>query len=293
MRRLLLLLVAWAAAVGAGPGAAQAAPGGRLLFDDSRLADACGESCEETGPPASSIFSMRASGKGFRRLALPCVDARCSWAAPVPSPDGRTIALPGLWLVDHDGTNLRRVPGLDADVSDAAWSPGGTRLAFSCFWRIENGGSQSDICTVARDGSEFRRQTTTGAGEPTWSPRGRIAFVSPIVYQGAPRLWTMPAAGGAPRPVAAGFARAPSFSPGGSRIAYGCSGGICIVSPDGSGRRKLVRFGSAPTWSPNGSWIAFVGQTGISRIRPDGSGRTLISRRSYPYDNLAWTRTPH
>ena len=93
--------------------------------------------------------------------------------------------------------------------------------------------------------------------------------------------------------VAAGFARGPNFSPGGSRIVYGCSGGVCIVSPDGSGRRRLVRFGSVPAWSPNGRWIAFVGQDGISRIRPDGTGRTLISRRSYPYDNLAWTRTPH
>jgi Tol biopolymer transport system component len=291
VRRLPALLVALAASATL-PDAAVAAPGGRLLFDDSRAGENCGESCEETGPPPSSIYSMRANGKGFRRLRLPCLDARCSWAGPVPSPDGRTIALPGLWLVDADGTSLRRVPGLATDVSDPAWSPGGSRLAFGCHWRIENGASQGDVCTVSPDGTDFRRLTTSGAGEPTWSPAGRIAFVRPLVYQGSPRLWTMPAGGGAARRLTDGFARQPSFSPGGTRIAYGCRGGLCVVGADGRGRRRLARFGDSPTWSPDGRWIAFVGQRGIVRVRPDGSERTLISRRSFPYANLAWTRLP-
>jgi len=271
--------------------AALAAPGGRLPFDDSRAGENCGSSCEENGPPPSSIFSMRADGTGFRRLALPCAGTSCSWSQPSPSRDGRTIALPGLWPVDGDGTDLRRVPGLEDEASDAAWSPAGRRLAFSCFWRLDNDASQSDVCTVAPDGSAFRRLTLTGGGEPTWSPQGQIAFVRPVVYQGRPRLWTMPADGSAPaRRLTAGWARNPSFSPGGSRIAYECSGAICVVRPDGSGRRRLARFGGSPAWSPNGRWIAYVGQNGITRVRPDGSDRMIISPRSYPYANLAWTR---
>jgi Tol biopolymer transport system component len=272
---------------------ANAVPGGRLLFDDSRLGENCGESCEDLPPPRVSIYSMRASGKAFRRLPSPCRDAGCVWGSPAASPDGRTIALPGLWLVDADGTDLRRVPGVGADVSDAAWSPGGSRLAFACFWRIENGGSQADICTVAPDGTRFRRLTTHGAGQPTWSPTGLIAFVSPLVYQGRPQLWTMPAGGGAARLVTDDFVSHPSFSPGGTRIAYECRGGICVVGADGRGRRRLARSGDSPAWSPNGRWIAYIGQRGIVRVRPDGSGRTLISRRSYPFANLAWTRTPN
>jgi Tol biopolymer transport system component len=275
------------------PDAALGAPGGRLLFDNSRIGANCGESCEETGPHPSSIFSMRANGTGFRRLAVPCAGARCSWSQPAPSPNGRTIALPGLWLVNANGANLRRVPGVEDDASDAAWSPRGRRLAFSCLWRLQGGASQSDVCTVAPDGSSFRRLTMTGGGEPTWSPNGQIAFVRPVVYQGRPRLWTMAADGVGPaRRLTDGWARNPSFSPGGSRIAYECRGAICVVAADGSGRRRLARFGSSPAWSPNGRWIAYIGQDGITRIRPDGSGRTLISPRSYPYANLAWTRRP-
>ena len=275
------------------PEPALGAPGGRLLFDDSRAAENCGSSCEEAGPPPSSIFSMRAHGIGFRRLALPCAGASCSWSQPAPSPNGRTIALPGLWLVDGRGMNLRRVPGIEDEASDAVWSPGGRRLALSCLWRLENGASQSDVCTVAPDGSAFRRLTITGGGEPSWSPRGRIAFVRPVVYQGRPRLWTIPADGSGPgRRVTGGWARNPSFSPGGSRIAYECRGAICVVEADGGGHRRLARFGSSPAWSPNGRWIAYIGQDGITRVRPDGSGRTIISTRSYPYANLAWTRSP-
>jgi Tol biopolymer transport system component len=289
--RLLLALVLAMVAISALAGAALGAPGGRLLFDDSRAGENCGSSCEDSGPPPSSIFSMRANGRGFRRLTLPCPGAACSWSQPSPSPDGRTIALPGLWLVDGDGTNLRRVPGVEDEASDAAWAPGGRRLAFSCFWRLENGASQSDVCTVAPDGSTFRRLTISGGGEPSWSPQGQIAFVRPLVYQGRPRLWTMPADGSAPpRRLTAGWARNPSFSPGGSRIAYECSGAICVVRADGSERRRLARFGSSPAWSPNGRWIAYIGQNGIARVRPAGSRRTLISSRSYPYANLAWTR---
>lgn len=289
--RAPLALALVLAAVCLVPEAALGAPGGRLLFDNSRAGENCGSSCEDTGPPPLSIFAMRANGSGFRRMALACVSAGCSWSQPSPSPDGRTIALPGLWLVDGDGTNLRRVPGVEDEASDAAWSPGGRRLAFSCFWRIENGASQSDACTVAPDGSAFRRLTITGGGEPTWSPQGQIAFVRPVVYQGRPRLWTMAADGSAPaRRLTAGWARNPSFSPGGSRIAYECRGGICVVRADGSERRRLARFGSSPAWSPNGRWVAYIGQNGITRFRPDGTRRTIISPRSYPYANLAWTR---
>jgi Tol biopolymer transport system component len=292
MRRPFALLLTLLA-VCVVPEAALAAPGGRFLFDDSRAAENCGSSCEDGGPPPTSIFSMRANGTGFRRLALACATAQCSWSDPAPSRDGRTIALPGLWLADANGANLRRVPGVEEEASDAAWSPGARRLAFSCFWRLENGASQSDVCTVARDGSELRRLTGRGGGEPTWSPRGQIAFVRPVVYQGTPRLWTMNADGSSPpRRLTDGWARNPAFSPGGSRIAYECRGAVCVVAADGGGRRRLARFGSSPAWSPDGRWIAYIGQQGIVRVRPDGSGRTIISPRSYPYANLAWTRSP-
>jgi Tol biopolymer transport system component len=59
------------------------------------------------------------------------------------SPDGRTIVyfepdpsldspyLGDMWLADADGSNPRRVTGVQGDVFGARWSPDGTRIAFT------------------------------------------------------------------------------------------------------------------------------------------------------------------
>ncbi|MEP7325752.1 MAG: LpqB family beta-propeller domain-containing protein, partial [Gemmatimonadota bacterium] len=101
----------------------------------------------------------------------------------VPSPDRGTIAFSSnrggdfdLYLMDPDGTNLRRITsGLGAD-GDPAWTPDGSHLVFTS---ARSGSSQ--IYSMATDGTGLRPLTTAGGGNsaPAVSPDGRtIVFVS-------------------------------------------------------------------------------------------------------------------
>ena len=53
-------------------------------------------------------------------------------------------------------------------------------------------------------------------------------------------------------------ASSPAWSPNGQLIAYGTTGGIRIIQPNGTLVRSSQNNGNAPTWSRDGSQIAFM-----------------------------------
>jgi Tol biopolymer transport system component len=121
---------------------------------------------------------------------------------PSWSPDGSTIAFHGgyggvgndleLFLIDRNGTNLRRLTSntwLDARVD---WSPDGRKLAFQ-----SNRDGNAEIFIMNSDGSDVVQLTKTdsaGNGAPDWSPDGKqILFVSG--RDGNPEIYVMNADG--------------------------------------------------------------------------------------------------
>jgi Tol biopolymer transport system component len=59
----------------------------------------------------------------------------------------------------------------------------------------------------------------------------------------------------------------PSWSPDGTRIAFDCPGGICLMTPTHPGSRRIVApGGSAPAWAPDGNRIVFTRVTGESPV---------------------------
>ena len=79
-------------------------------------------------------------------------------------------------LVDADGTNLTKLSRDGANSDDPAWSPDGTRIAFS-----SDRDGLAEIYVMDADGSNVVRLTDDGYHDycPVWSPDDeRIAFTS-------------------------------------------------------------------------------------------------------------------
>jgi len=223
--------------------------------------------------------------------------------APAPSPDGRWVVIPvtepaydekdevsDLWIVPGDGSAPpRRLTTAKGKESSPAWSPDGTRLAFSAK---REGDEVAQLYLLDLAGGEARRITelTLGAREPRWSPDGsRIAFVSPVsrgatneaankqlaedrkkakskvrIYDGFPirrwdkwlddiqtHLFVMPAdSSGPPRDLLAG-----------SRLTAGA--GFRGVGEEGSSDTLQ------PQWAPDGRSLVFTATTNFDHAAYD------------------------
>ena len=164
---------------------------------------------------------------------------------PAWSPDGDYVAYHsmrrgGIWIVPALGGAPRQVSTFG---SKPAWSPDGRRLAFQSDPLADiaptayGANVPSTIWTVGRDGGDLRRLTDSsqpigGHASPAWSPDGRhIAFVT---YSAAPaRLWSVPAAGGAPTLLVEGHIpiHDPVFTPDGSALYYSTGAPFIVRVP--------------------------------------------------------------
>jgi TolB protein len=188
-----------------------------------------------------------------------------------------------------------------ADGEDGAWSPDGTRIAFTSY-RDGN----AEIYVMGADGIGLARLTRHPADdkEPTWSPDGRqIAFLS--TGPGETTLRVMNADGTDARSIAGTFnGTSPSWSPDGMMIAFErfvrlchfdvCVADIFLVPATGGSAVNLTNNADEvahnPAWSPDGSTIAYEQESQIYTIRPDGTGRTLLSRNPAAQDvNPVWS----
>lgn len=187
----------------------------------------------------------------------------------------------GLLTVDVATGELGGVPGSDVGQPEgAAWSPDGTRIAFS----LED---EPGIYVMDADGSDLRQISDVGR-DPVWSPDGsRVAFtwhgetddaIHIVDAEGVTTTWI--ARGGWP-----------SWSPDGSELVYSDRGILMIqqADPDASPRPLGVAMGGRPDWSPDGSQIVFVGDNGLFVVAPNGSGLTHVRAEPGLYLDPRWS----
>jgi Tol biopolymer transport system component len=231
----------------------------RLLFDSSR-----------TG--CCYLFTMDGHGGDVRLVG--------DGAYPSISPDGSIIAISagepgpsGIFLIDIDGTNLRRVttaPPAPAIDNLPAFSPDGKRIAFQRVLDGTSGQARSAIFVVNIDGSGLKQLTdmATNASYPNWSPDGkRIVFNdnsgngSETVPQ---NVWVMNADGShltnlTHTTAGVNWAFAADWSPDGTKIVYiavSTVRALAVMNPDGSKPTVIwtapYREGiDDPDWGPN------------------------------------------
>jgi Tol biopolymer transport system component len=128
-----------------------------------------------------------------------------------------------------------------------------------------------------------------------WSPDGQK-----IVFYGDYRLHVIDADGTGESdltrfPYGGEF----DWSPDGEKIALAAgaiaAGGLSVINPDGTGKRKLTHTGASvsersPSFSPNGEKIAFVTNNDVYVISADGSGlKNLTDTTAYEEDSTAWS----
>jgi Tol biopolymer transport system component len=200
---------------------------------------------EGDGLASEEVYVMSADGSGQARLT----DDEAGEAGPSWAPDGETLLFaristdaqaaqaPRFELVrmKPDGTDAETLfePDLYL-VASAAWSPDGSRLAFTGC-QIETRQLDCEIWAADADGEGAKKLTDAagGSGSPAWSPNGEeIAFSSDRDMNGDCFF----------------------------HDCTGWNGEIYVMNSDGSDQRRITDDpgdDGSPTWSPDGKRIAF------------------------------------
>jgi Tol biopolymer transport system component len=158
------------------------------------------------------ITRLRPPYEAFNVTDNPGNDCGCYesiFAAPSVSPDGYRIAFTSdvaetgnfdVYVINRDGTGLRRLTteaGIDAEPD---WSPDGQTIAFNS----ERDGD-AELYVMRRDGrgvTQVTRNNVVADTQPDWSPDGRrLAFTSDA--GGNPDIWVIDANGKRPRRLTA------------------------------------------------------------------------------------------
>lgn len=210
-----------------------------------------------------------------------------------------------LYIMNADGSGLRRLTNSGGDNIGASWSPDGARIAF-----MSDRGGQADLYTVNIDGTDLKRITTHSAFDtaPAWSPDGTtIAFASDRT--GNFEIFTMPATGGAAtqRTNSGYFDFSPSWSPDGQFIAFESQqdgsnhlSDVFRMNADGTNVVNLTNTNTigegGPAWAPDDSLIAFTtdqfGDWDIAVIAPNGSGWQLATDSFDDDFDASWQPIP-
>ena len=227
-----------------------------------------------------------------------------------------------LYVVNSDGSGLRKLAGGPAYYSRPRWSPDRRRIAFS---RMADGGS-SEILVIGADGKGESVRLAVGF-DPAWSPDGtKIVFAS-LGYGTGIRVINADGSGimqltspndlhlCAEEDGASAIDSRPDWSPDGKRILFerdfsvddnnnftcsldadGRITNVYIMNADGGEVRRLqpVDVWSStdrdPAWSPDGQSIASSKQIGgVFVISADGSSvqRQLVT--DYREFSPAWS----
>jgi Tol biopolymer transport system component len=209
---------------------------------------------------------------------------------------GSLLGLSAVHVGDARGKRTAVSPG--GNLTDLAWSPDGTHIAY-----VDSGGEfgAGSIYVMNADGTDRRAfLNPTGGDRPIsgvgWSADGRSIVYSQGIGMAASgdnryRIFVKLVAGGDAIQLTKGPEEdlQPSWSPDGTQIAFltltldPLGSSIEVMAADGTGVRQIAVAHkpdladlSGPAWSPNGNWLVFVEDRLVHLVRPDASKERTI-----------------
>lgn len=245
-----------------------------------------------------TIYIMNANGTGLRELT--------HGFEPALSPDGRQIAFTrwenprGLWVINVDGSNERRLTGAERARSPT-WAPDGRAIVFERA-------TSSIRCYSTPFGclSEAEARQRFGDDGCLDTPAGRICLSDfPLITRWLTGLTRYDLTDGSLRDLPASqTAAAPRYSPMGDHVLYLDRDGLAVAAAAGNEPpQRLVEepaFLGPAVYSPDGRFIYASRRSGdtwnIWRWRSDGSQPLALTTppalRSGPVHNVAPAVSP-
>jgi TolB protein len=179
---------------------------------------------------------------------------------PAWSPDGSKLAFMSnrdgnmeIYIVNRDGTNLRRVTNHPAADATPTWSPTGTQLAFT-----SDRSGREQVYIVNIDGTGLDRISTEGkADRATWSPAplNEIAYAAQSGGGYDIKIFSFATRESRTITDSIGTNESPAFAPNGRHLAFWSDRSgkpqIYTIARDGTDLRQITKSGSNryPNWS--------------------------------------------
>ena len=207
----------------------------------------------------------------------------------------RTEEKPDIYIMDVDGSNVRRLTDTSVTEGQFSCSPDGRCILY------DSGRGRREIMVMSTDGSGklclLKDDVETSHSYPVWSPDGtRLVFSSYSEKEEVSDIYVMDADGANLTQLTDTSElseRSPAWSPDGTKIMYSVGNeAYYVMNVDGSNQKRLVANARYPKWSPDGTKIAFAPYSTyeIYVINADGSNRRQLTSNWYVIDDEpAWS----